>query len=80
MFQRPHKQILTKRLGEPRKYIQVIYGPRQVGKTTMVVQGLDDLKIPVHYAVADAVTTADIPWIEYQWETARIKLKNSEWN
>jgi uncharacterized protein len=49
MYQRPHKQVLINRLNEPRKFIQVIYGPRQVGKTTMAVQALDDLKIPVRF-------------------------------
>lgn len=38
MFQRLHFQSLTKRLEEPRGFMQVLVGPRQVGKTTLVSQ------------------------------------------
>jgi hypothetical protein len=38
MFERPHLQQVTKRILEPRKFIQVILGPSQVGKTTLVSQ------------------------------------------
>jgi predicted AAA+ superfamily ATPase len=33
MFERLHLQQVVKRIQEPRKFIQVILGPRQVGKT-----------------------------------------------
>jgi predicted AAA+ superfamily ATPase len=34
MYERINKQILAKRIeSEPRRHIQVVYGPRQVGKT-----------------------------------------------
>ena len=36
MIQRKQYQLLISRLQEPRKCIQVIQGPRQVGKSTMV--------------------------------------------
>jgi predicted AAA+ superfamily ATPase len=38
MRKRPMFQELIKRLGEPRKFIQVLLGPRQVGKTTLAMQ------------------------------------------
>lgn len=34
------------RLKEPRKFLQVVIGPRQVGKTTVVKQVLKDIDIP----------------------------------
>jgi len=34
MFKRPELQLVKERILEPRKFIQVIMGPRQVGKTT----------------------------------------------
>ena len=38
MFERIHLQTIKKRINESRKFIQVILGPRQVGKTTMMTQ------------------------------------------
>lgn len=46
MIQRSETKELTARLKEPRKFIQVIVGPRQVGKTTMVTQAMEQLDIP----------------------------------
>ncbi len=43
MFQRSEYQIIKKRIEEPRKFIQVVMGPRQVGKSTVVRQVLADL-------------------------------------
>ena len=37
-YQRPQFQTLIGRLAEPRRFIQVVAGPRQVGKTTLVQQ------------------------------------------
>jgi len=48
--------VLADRLKEPRRFIQVVAGPRQVGKTTMVLQATDTAKIPIHYASADEPT------------------------
>lgn len=43
MFERPYLKLVKARIEEPRKFIQVIFGPRQVGKTTMVTQLLSQL-------------------------------------
>ena len=58
--------------------MQVIAGPRQVGKTTMVLQLLEEPGIEGMYAAADDVSGIGNAWIELQWETARQKLKISE--
>ena len=72
-YQRPQISLLSDRLlGEPRRFIQVIYGPRQVGKTTLVSQFLRQSGVPHHYASADAVAAADSLWIAHQWEQARL--------
>jgi len=71
MFKRPHFQLLKSRLKEPRKFIQVILGPRQIGKTTLIKQLLQDIEMPAHYVSADAVAAASGVWIEQQWEIAR---------
>ena len=40
---------------EPRRFIQVVKGPRQVGKSTVVKQVLKDLEIPFQFFSADSV-------------------------
>jgi uncharacterized protein len=74
MFKRSHFQILTKRLNEPKKFIQVITGPRQVGKTTLVNQVLKENPTPSMYISADGVINIGPEWIEQQWNNARLKL------
>jgi predicted AAA+ superfamily ATPase len=76
IYQRPQLQLFTERVKEPRRFIQVLFGPRQVGKTTMVNQILTTLDIPYHFAAADLVTNGTV-WIEQQWETARMLLLQS---
>jgi predicted AAA+ superfamily ATPase len=55
MFQRTHFQLLRKRLEEPRAVMQVLVGPRQVGKTTLISQLLAASNIPNYFIAADAV-------------------------
>ncbi|HET6253597.1 MAG TPA: ATP-binding protein [Puia sp.] len=74
MFERHHLQLVTKRISEPRRFIQVLFGPRQVGKTTVVHQLLEKCKMPSHFASADAVAASNVVWLEQQWETARLKM------
>lgn len=74
MFERSDLQELKKRMNEPRRFIQVVMGPRQVGKTTMVNQLIKQLPIPSMFESADAIAAADTSWLEQIWETARIKI------
>jgi predicted AAA+ superfamily ATPase len=67
-----------RRLREPRRFLQVVAGPRQVGKTTLVRQALAALASgPQGNAIAQHSASADNPglrgssWIATQWETAR---------
>lgn len=77
MFERPYCQQLVGRLKEPRAFIQVVMGPRQVGKSTMVEQALGRLAIPFHLVSADATANAGSVWLEQQWETARLRWSSS---
>lgn len=77
MFRRPVFAALKERLQEPRRFIQILMGPRQVGKTTLARQLEETLPIPSHYATADAPIMEDPVWIEQQWELARMKLQSS---
>ena len=73
MYTRPIYKTLKKRIGEKRKFIQVLSGPRQTGKTTMARQLIAEMKIPGHYATADEPALKGTAWIEQQWEAARFK-------
>lgn len=71
-YRRPQAAELARRLAEPRRFIQVVAGPRQVGKSTLVQQVTRDLGVPVRYASADEPTLRDRAWIVEQWEAARL--------
>lgn len=74
MFHRPQGADLAARLREPRRFIQVVAGPRQVGKSTMVQQVTEKLAIPLRYASADEPTLRGSDWIAQQWDAARLAI------
>lgn len=75
MFERSELQTLKKRVNEPRKFIQVLMGPRQAGKTTLVSQLLKQINIPVLFESADAIPAGDSSWLQQIWESARLKIQ-----
>ena len=75
-FSRPMLDVLLKRLSEPSRFIQVITGPRQSGKTTLATQAMKRSDLPSHYASADVPGLRDSLWIEEQWDVAR-RLANA---
>ncbi|TAE28110.1 MAG: ATP-binding protein [Cytophagales bacterium] len=77
MFERSELSTLKNRINEPRRFMQVLIGPRQVGKTTLVRQLSTQLTFPVQYTSADAVGGANSAWIVQQWEAARFQLRSS---
>jgi len=68
-----NEQLIT-RLLEPRRFMQVLLGPRQVGKTTAMKQVVEQVGLPFHYASADLPAIGDEPWLEEQWETGRSRI------
>ncbi|OGS21797.1 MAG: AAA family ATPase [Elusimicrobia bacterium RIFOXYA2_FULL_39_19] len=77
MYKRHVFNELLNRINEKRKFIQVLVGPRQTGKTTISKQIVDEIDLPNHYAAADEPALKNTTWIEQQWETARAKAKTS---
>lgn len=75
MFERSAVKVLGERMKEPRQFIQVLMGPRQVGKTTLVIQMLAQLNMDHILETADAVPASDTFWIEQIWESARLKMR-----
>ncbi len=76
-FRRAQYKILLGRLKEPRRFIQVLAGPRQSGKTTIADQALASLKLPSRYASADEPALKGTSWIEQEWEAARLTIGKS---
>lgn len=77
MFERPHLKPFRERIEEPRRFIQVVLGPRQVGKTTMITQLLSQLALPNLYESADAIPAINTAWLAQVWESARLQMKIS---
>ena len=73
MYVRPQAKTLKKRLSEPRRLIQVVEGPRQVGKTTLVRQVLEGAHSPSRFASADEPELRGRDWIVEQWTIARLE-------
>ncbi|MBM3610541.1 MAG: ATP-binding protein [Alphaproteobacteria bacterium] len=77
MYIRPVYQKIMGRLLEPRQFIQVLAGPRQVGKTTLASQVARSTSLETHYASADEPVLKDSSWIEQQWEIGRLRAKKA---
>jgi hypothetical protein len=71
LYIRPQAATLAARLDEPRRFIQVLAGPRQVGKTTLVRQVIAGLRTPSGYVNADEPGLRDPQWLAHQWAEAR---------
>ena len=71
-FERAQARTLAARLTEPRRFLQVVAGARQVGKTTLVEQVLGRLDVPGVFVSADEPTLSDTAWLAAQWERARL--------
>ena len=76
-FRRSIIATLLERAREPRRFIQVLAGPRQTGKTTLVGQLLEEIDLPSHYTTADDPIGRDAVWIEQQWEIGRLRAREA---
>lgn len=74
-YKRPHFSLLMNRLKEPRHFIQVLAGPRQVGKTTLALQIQEAVPVSCHYASADEAMVHQPTWLQQQWDVARLKCQ-----
>ena len=63
---------IQRRINEPRGKIQVLVGPRQVGKSTLIGQVLNECGF--RYS-ADDVVNADADWLAQIWESQRLKME-----
>lgn len=74
----PYADVLIERLMQPRHFMQVMSGPRQVGKTTMVLRVVEVVGLPYHYATADSPALRGAAWIGQQWNAARALARQGE--
>ena len=77
MYRRVQFKELESRIKEARDKIQVISGPRQVGKSTLVKQVLQEIDMPYMMVSADNVDHDNSGWISEMWSTARARMKAS---
>jgi predicted AAA+ superfamily ATPase len=77
VYSRPILSKLVQRLAEPRRFLQVMAGQRQVGKTTLARQLMDSFGNDSSYASADSIAPNDRIWIEQQWEAARLRCRQT---
>ena len=75
MFKRKLVERLIERMTEPRRFIQIVVGPRQTGKTTAVTQALEELTVPTHFVSADDPSLNSVEWLRNEWEQARVITK-----
>lgn len=80
MYKRAEYQIIKNRLEEQRKFIQVVMGARQIGKSTVVKQVLKDISIPFQLFSADNVPATNSAWISNCWAAVRSLKENNGWN
>lgn len=80
MYKRSEYQIIKTRLKEDRKFIQVVMGARQVGKSTVVKQVLKDINIPFQFFSADNVPASNSAWISNCWAATRSLKENNNWD
>jgi predicted AAA+ superfamily ATPase len=76
MIRKAIHDTLLERLSEKRRFIQVLAGPRQVGKTTVARQVMEKLDMPSHYGSADEPSLKGPEWLSQQWEIGRLKARN----
>jgi predicted AAA+ superfamily ATPase len=76
MFERALVKQIRDRMSEKRRFIQIISGPRQTGKTTAINQALESLNITQRYVSADDPAANSPEWLLNEWEQARLLVKN----
>lgn len=78
MYKRAEYLTIKSRIEEPRKFIQVVMGPRQVGKSTVVKQVLQELDMPYQFFSADNVPATNSAWVSNCWAAVRSLKENRE--
>ena len=88
-YQRPYVETLLSRLGEEPRWLNIVVGPRQTGKTTIVKQVLERTHRPSVHIAVDApdpgtVPTAmgfaaDSPWMATETVPTPVDRRDTRW-
>lgn len=78
MFKRVITNTIISRLSEKRKFIQIILGSRQVGKSTAIQQAIKELSCPHIYVLADLPIPPSHEFIAQNWNEARKLAKGGK--
>lgn len=72
MFERRQTGVIRKRMQEPNNpLIQVVVGPRQTGKSTMLAQALERVDRISHSVSADDILAPGERWLREEWQQGR---------
>lgn len=74
-YKRAYYTTILQRINEPRGKLQVIVGPRQVGKSTLIGQVLEECEFPHESYSSDDVTGVTADWLAQLWESQRLKME-----
>ena len=80
MYKRAEYQTIINRLKEQRRFIQVVMGAHQIGKSTVVKQVLKDLDAPYQFYSADNVPATNSAWISNCWAAVRSLKESNGWD
>lgn len=69
-YERGIVNVIIERINEPRRFIQIVIGPRQTGKTTAVAQALAGYGRPF-LSVEATKNESGVDWLRAQWYRAR---------
>ena len=77
MFQRHQVKTIASRMVEANNpLIQVVVGPRQTGKSTMLAQALEAVNLERSFVSADDAITPNPEWLQSEWQQARNMTRN----
>jgi predicted AAA+ superfamily ATPase len=77
-YERPVVKRILQGFVSEKKLLQIVTGPRQVGKTTAAIQVADQWEGPVVNATADLPLPPGPEWISAQWNLAASKAQSSD--
>ena len=76
VFRRSLVDLIVSRAEEPRKFIQIVMGPRQTGKTTALFQAMEQLELQPTYFSFDDEIQASTDMLREVWNKARQNNKD----
>ena len=77
MFERSVVSELVNRMNEERGFMQILIGPRQTGKSTVIDQVLSHLDLPYHLIAADDPNLNTSEWFASEWRKARMLTQSN---